>query len=324
MVTLAVPASRRRAEVRTARELAEVLAPALAEIVAGLERLGRVPIDVVSQQVLVAPLGRVAARYAEVLAERALETATNARRVALAELIAAGMDITLVSTKVDVPDEFSHLFGDADPNDGTSHATESFAWQNDTVYLLAVHTARNAADPGPSTVSGGGLTWTLVPDSDESWALTEATRRRVRWFVGYHASAATTGAITIDHGGQTMIGCQWQAIELVGADTGSSGVDAFRQVETASTTSGQNAAVVLPGAIQDSASLQLATISINSTTATITSGSVTVLGTDVVNANPSMKTRAEAKLPPSASTTATWVISGSQRAGMVIAEIVAA
>ncbi len=114
----------------------------------------------------------------------------------------------------------------------TSYATASVTPTANKLQLLAFVSRTNiTADPNQPTATGCGLTWVVV--GSRVFDTTSSSRRRVTLFRALGASP-TTGAITIDCGGQTQTSATWSLDEGTGMDiTGSNGAGAIVQSATA-------------------------------------------------------------------------------------------
>lgn len=124
----------------------------------------------------------------------------------------------------------SHLTDGYSGTDANSYATASVSPTANSLVLLKVYHALSTGSITTPTASGAGLTFTAVQ------TLTQGADpvRRITIFRGLSASPSS-GAITIDFGGQTQDNCTWSVDEFAGIDTsGSNGSGAIVQSGTES------------------------------------------------------------------------------------------
>lgn len=87
------------------------------------------------------------------------------------------------------------------------------------VYYCWVESFLNSGSVNLPTLSGAGLTWTQVG------TVLQGTNLRLTLFRA-EGTGGSNGALTINHGGQTQIGCSWSIDEVTGCKTtGTNGSD---------------------------------------------------------------------------------------------------
>lgn len=111
----------------------------------------------------------------------------------------------------------SHLTSGVDSDSGTSSTTASISPTANRLILVAISQRTGITEnPNEPTLSGNGLTWvkirSIITDSSGS------SRRRLSLFRSLGASPSS-GAITIDCGGQSNSGVIWIVDEFAGVDT---------------------------------------------------------------------------------------------------------
>lgn len=115
--------------------------------------------------------------------------------------------------------------------DATSYVTASIHPGPNKLVLLAVYNAATGASPVP-TVTGNGLTWVRITDADALYDVS-GTFGTLHVFRAMGASPSA-GAVTIDFGATTVLGCGWQISELGNVDTtGTNGSGAIVQADSA-------------------------------------------------------------------------------------------
>jgi hypothetical protein len=138
------------------------------------------------------------------------------------------------------------------------------------VYAHVVSDRDVSGTTNEPTLTGGGVdTWT----STHTEVNAQSTRRST-WFRALTGATPTSGAVTIDFGGQTQQYAMWSFEEVDGALlTGTNGADSYRQGEaTGSGASGQAVLVTLPGAWGAADNRALCAVSHLSATITLTPG----------------------------------------------------
>lgn len=112
----------------------------------------------------------------------------------------------------------SNLTSGNDTDGGSSSTTASVTPGSNKLELLSVSSRTNiTADPNQPTVTGNGLTWVAI--NSIVYDTTSASRKRITLFRAMGASPST-GAITIDFGGQAQTDVVWSLDEASGIDTG--------------------------------------------------------------------------------------------------------
>lgn len=110
----------------------------------------------------------------------------------------------------------TNLTSAADVDGGTTSTTASITpTGNDLVIACVAHQVLSGTVATP-TLSGNGITWTQVATRTDTGVL-----RRITLFRGMVASP-TTGAVTIDFGGQSQLRSGWNIVQFSGIDTGGS------------------------------------------------------------------------------------------------------
>ncbi len=100
----------------------------------------------------------------------------------------------------------------------TSYATASVTPAADRLVLLAVM-GSHASGSNVPTVTGNGLTWVQVKTAPLDESGEGSFFRRITVFRAMGGSPSS-GAITVDFGGQTQLRCLWSVVEYSGIDTG--------------------------------------------------------------------------------------------------------
>lgn len=116
--------------------------------------------------------------------------------------------------------------------DGNSTATTaSISPSSNQLILLSVTARTNiSVDTNQPTVTGDGVTWVLV--NDILYDTTSASRKRLSVFRAL--GTPTSGALTIDYGGQNQTNIAWTVSQFSGIDTsGTNGSGAIVQSITA-------------------------------------------------------------------------------------------
>lgn len=118
---------------------------------------------------------------------------------------------------------------DADGN--TTAVTASQTPAANKLQLLRVSSRTGiTADPNQPTATGNGLTWVVDTNGSVVFDTTSSSRKRITVFRAMGASP-TTGAVTIDFGGQNQTDVEWTLDEVTGMDTsGTNGSGAIVQV----------------------------------------------------------------------------------------------
>lgn len=113
--------------------------------------------------------------------------------------------------------------------DASSYTTASVTPGADRLILLSVASEVSSGNVNEPTISGNGLTWVLVRSTREIGSSTQ----QVHLFRAIGGSPSS-GAITIDFGGQTQLRCSWSVDEFDGVLTTGGGADAIAQSVLAS------------------------------------------------------------------------------------------
>lgn len=126
----------------------------------------------------------------------------------------------------------------------TSQATASITPTSNYLILLSV-TSRTAisANPNQPTATGNGLTWVVI--NSVIWDSTSSSRKRLTLLRAMGASPST-GAITIDFGGQNQTDINWSVDQVSGIDiSGTNGSGAVVQSATNKDESGTAATLTV-------------------------------------------------------------------------------
>src|SRR6266702_1460528 len=125
----------------------------------------------------------------------------------------------------------TNLTSGADIDGNSTAATASISPASNNLILVAVNSRTNiTADPNQATLTGNGLTWVAI--ATIVWDTTSASRKRITLFRGLGASP-TSGAISIDFGGQNQTDVDWVVDQAAGIDTsGANGAGAVVQSAT--------------------------------------------------------------------------------------------
>ncbi len=129
--------------------------------------------------------------------------------------------------------------GDATDRTGSAYTTGAILSGGSSTDLLLLRITgimgTSVNPPAPTTVTGGGVTWTkhnldlgtgILP-----WKTTLANRfSSSLWYAVGNLTLAST--ISIDFGSNAMIGCQWQLARVTGADVSGGGLAAIVQLAT--------------------------------------------------------------------------------------------
>ncbi len=111
----------------------------------------------------------------------------------------------------------SNLTTGSDSDGGSGSTTASVAPSAYSLILLTVMSRTGiTVNPNQPTVTGNGLTWVAIGST--VFDSTSSSRRRVTLFRALGAGP-TSGAITIDFGGQAQTDVTWVVDEASGVDT---------------------------------------------------------------------------------------------------------
>lgn len=111
-----------------------------------------------------------------------------------------------------------HLTAGSDTTDDADSTTATVAPSANQLILLTVCTRTEiTTDPNQPTVTGCGLTWVAV--NSVVYDNSSSSRRRETLFRAMGASPSS-GALTIDFGGQTQVGKSWVLDQVSGVNTG--------------------------------------------------------------------------------------------------------
>jgi hypothetical protein len=98
--------------------------------------------------------------------------------------------------------------------DATSIDTASVTFTANRLYILTVNSRTGiTADPNQPTATGGNVTWVVPTNGSEIIDTTSASRRRLTLLYGI-CSSTTSGAVTIDFGGQSQETFGWIIDEI--------------------------------------------------------------------------------------------------------------
>jgi hypothetical protein len=118
------------------------------------------------------------------------------------------------------PPTVSLLSSGGSNTDATSYTTASVSPAPNQPVLIGVDIARTNAEPDVPTVTGNGLTYTLV---NQIHYKTGGATTNLKLCVFRAAGASpSAGAVTIDFAGVTHIGCRWDVLQASNADPGGS------------------------------------------------------------------------------------------------------
>jgi len=137
--------------------------------------------------------------------------------------------------------------GDDTAANAVSISTASITPAANKPLLLTFFFNSGSAVTAPPTVTGNGLTWTLIGSSDT----VTSTAPRVCAMYRAIGSAPTAGAVTITSGdGQTITGSFWSIVQFDGAlTTGTNAADAFKNFASARPSANTSANTAFPGTI---------------------------------------------------------------------------
>lgn len=122
--------------------------------------------------------------------------------------------------------------------DATSIATASVTFTANRLYILTVNSRTGiSANPNQPTASGGNVTWVVPTNGSEVIDTTSSSRRRLTTLYGI-CSSTTTGAVTIDFGGQSQETFGWIIDEITsGFDSSGTIVQAAKNNSQTAVTS---------------------------------------------------------------------------------------
>lgn len=169
----------------------------------------------------------------------------------------------------------ANIINSQDTVDRNSYNTASITPVANRLYILTVSSKTEiTANPNVPTVTGAGLTWvqvdTGVYDNDSS------SRRRITSFRALGASPST-GALTIDCGGQTQVQMDWILDEFQGIDTGgtngSAAIVQTAQTMNVDTSSATNTPLATLAAFSSASNATYGVIAEGNATDNITVGS---------------------------------------------------
>lgn len=137
-----------------------------------------------------------------------------------------------------------NAFASGDDTDLTVYTTQSYNFQNNKLYTIAV-TQRGTLLQTISSITGGGLTWVAIASATEPYDTIAAALSRVTVFRALKTAGATAGALTITCSG-AQTGCSWSCDEWTGADiTGTDGANAIGVVAVNRTDAAASLSVTL-------------------------------------------------------------------------------
>lgn len=110
----------------------------------------------------------------------------------------------------------SDLTSGSSTTDATSYGTASITPGADRLVLLAVTQQSATNPPATPTASGNGLTWVQIATIQ----YTSGTRNRRATLFRTMGASPSSGAVTIDFGGETQTSCAWSINEFDGVETG--------------------------------------------------------------------------------------------------------
>ena len=123
----------------------------------------------------------------------------------------------------------SNLTNGRDVDGNSTASTASITPSSNKLVLVAVATKTASGDPNHPTLTGNGLTWVEITSVNYDAV---GSQKRLTLFRGMGASPST-GAISIDLGGQNNTCIQWIVEEVTGMDTsGTNGSGAIVQSST--------------------------------------------------------------------------------------------
>lgn len=126
----------------------------------------------------------------------------------------------------------TNLTTGTDTSGGSSSTTASISPSSKRLVLISINSRTNiTTDPNQPTVTGAGLTWVAV--NSIVYDTTSASRKRITVLRGM-ADSPSSGALTIDFGGQNQTNVCWTVSQFSGVDTsGTNGSGAIVQSATA-------------------------------------------------------------------------------------------
>ena len=138
----------------------------------------------------------------------------------------------------------SNLTTGSDTDGNSTATTASVSPAGDNLLLLTVASRTGiSTNPNQPTVTGNGLTW--VAEKTTVYDDSSSSRRRITVFRAMGASPST-GAITIDFGGQNQTTAIWSLDQLSGTDTtGTNGSGAIVQSVANQDTTGTGASLTV-------------------------------------------------------------------------------
>lgn len=129
----------------------------------------------------------------------------------------------------------SSLVSSGSTTDGSSFTTGSITPTAYALVLAFISFSRDdSTEPVlPTTVSGNGLTWTLITNSDQYFKSSGGTSREKCALYRGMAAAPTAGGVTFNFGVQTITSITWQVSQITAVDTtGTNGSGAIVQTTT--------------------------------------------------------------------------------------------
>lgn len=131
----------------------------------------------------------------------------------------------------------TNLTSGTDTDGNSTATTASISPSSNKPLLLSVASRTGiTADPNQPTITGNGLTWVAIGTT--VYDNTSSSRRRITLFRALGASPSS-GAISIDFGGQNQTAVCWSVEEISGSDTsGTNGSGAITQSAVNQDTSG--------------------------------------------------------------------------------------
>src|SRR5574343_184607 len=165
----------------------------------------------------------------------------------------------------------SNLTSGSTTTNATSYTTSSVAPAASALLVLCVLTSRAGASPPTPTITGNGLTWTLVRRSADF--AVAATAGALCVFRAMGATAPTPGTVLIDFGGVAQAGASWSIDQFVDVNTG--GADGADAVIQSSTVDSAGVGVTtlttaLSSSLEHSSNLDYVAVGLGGVTATVT------------------------------------------------------
>lgn len=191
----------------------------------------------------------------------------------------------------------------------TSYTTASVTPTAGRLLCIDVDACALGVDPPNPTITGNGLTWTLV--TDHYWRNPSGTSNRFHmWrYAAFTGGSPSAGTILIDFGAQSMESCEWNVYEIDQAYLSGTVAEAFVQhAFSAANTSGTSGSASLAAFAATNDGVVTGIAHLANETTTVGTGH-TKLGTDGNHSGPNVGHMVQFRADNDTSADASWATS---------------